>query len=419
MATTLSAPATSPATAPDTLRDRLVVIIERVTGWLDALDDALPADDTVARTVWDAPAVGAVEDKVVAECATLLHVAARVPDAPVTRAVARLRAAVALRARPARHLGLLWQAPHVVWPVGLVHEVLTAQGVPDPSYDAAVRAALAHGGNDAVDRQVFRSLEMSWIASIRTGAAPAVPSARPWGQLPAFLARRDEGYALTHAVLYATDFGRCPGGSPVEDSRIIDAYLADRIWADDLDLVGELALTALAARLPCRHLPAALHVLIGSMRDGVAPGPSASHGAPVAPGEEFARCYHTTLVVGLTLAAALAASYTPPEGPRDPDRVASGVSAVLARTATELDLHAVWVRLVDDAPADPAELVALAREGALCAAVRRRDAATAAELADELAAAGPGSLLVRQARRLLRTQEVIAHAITAGPGALG
>jgi hypothetical protein len=373
-------------------------VLALATGWIVDLGDLLPTTDEEARQVWGAPSVGAVEDKVVAEVATFAHVAARTDDPGVDE----LFAAMSRRARPARHLDLMRLAPHVAWPLGIGHTVLQAHGVPDAAYDGLLARCLASGWNSAVDRPRFREMEMRWARSISEGLPPQVEDLWPaegWGKLPAFLARRADHYALTHAIFYATDFGAwCPPTAlPLTwIAAVLDAHLADRLWEDDLDLVAELALAAVCVRAPSRYLTAALAILSRATSDGLLP--AAGFRTPLGSGRvaDFAGCYHSTLVIGL-LAAALLDSPAPVfEGATDPSAVSDAALDVLLAVGDVDNLDATWVTLVEHVRADPADLISLILDGALARVCRRGSPALVESL---LTRRWPrGSLTVQQAR---------------------
>lgn len=125
--------------------------------------------------------------------------------------------------------------------------------------------------------------------------------------------RDDESYAVTHVLLYLTDFGARPAAlDPAERRRVLDmvlVMLAACLARGDLDIGGELLLCAQALGAG-RHdlLDHGWWVVAGARRaDGAVPSPL--HDPRVlstAEGERaaaylFGTCFHTTMVA--TMAA--------------------------------------------------------------------------------------------------------------------
>lgn len=360
--------------------EHLVRILSVAGRWMRLLPDLLPATDAEASARWQAPNRGAVEDKIVAEATILFHVARRVPDPRVRVAVSALRDRLLDVARPARHLPLMRRAPQFAWPLGLAHTVLSAHGHTDDAYDAVFEACLSLQWSKVFDKPLFQVLEREWADAIQRPGAPAENGSlavyERWGTLPAFLAGTSDLYAFTHALFFATDFGRhrVPASTVSALTPALDAYLADRLWADDLDLVGELALAALSVGAGCRYLTTALHVIWHALGpDGLLHGPVAP---PTPPGawsarEQFAHCYHPTLVAGLVAAAVLTLPYPGTSGRSRPDEVADAAVRLLTVAGTADDLRAAWVSAVDDAPDEPRRVIDAMTDGALSAACRR------------------------------------------------
>ncbi|GII91856.1 DUF6895 family protein [Sinosporangium siamense] len=123
-------------------------------------------------------------------------------------------------------------------------------------------------------------------------------AAVPHGRL-----RRD-GYRLTHAVYYATDFGahdaRVPADVSDTAAGVLDRLLEEALAAGDHDLTGEslLALSCLPPRDVGRAARReAVHVLAGArLPGGALPKNRASGSRPDGAEVPFRDCYHATMV---------------------------------------------------------------------------------------------------------------------------
>ena len=239
--------------------------------------------------------------------------------------IARSRSArTAVAARPSR------AAAYV-----LAHGCLHQLGCRDDSFDELARAALTSSAANACERVPHR------LAGRRLDPAPAARRrrARPSGARA--LADRawastwsattvEDAYAFSHALPYATDFGRraaarrpsTPPGCPASPTR----WCSRRCDEDDLDLLGELLMAPALLRRDWSPVQwFGWRVLCDTWgRYGFVPGPGLP---PPVEGEDAAETvrrvlgtvYHTTLVGGLAVAtlvsAGRAAPATPPSGP--------------------------------------------------------------------------------------------------------
>ncbi len=121
----------------------------------------------------------------------------------------------------------------------------------DPLMDELVRrgeSARAAGGRE---RLPHRDLELRWLRGLLTGrhdvAASDVRGTVLGAELDVLGGSRDDAYAFTHALMYATDFGRRPETVPpslvtglLSQAR---SALAGALDDEDWDLAGELLMT--------------------------------------------------------------------------------------------------------------------------------------------------------------------------------
>lgn len=162
------------------------------------------------------------------------------------------------------------------------------------------------------------ALELRHILDLAGLAAPAdLPGAAPLYE--ACLAEHAGGtgeydaYGVTHAVLYATDFGARPlPGDAARTGRVLDGLLRAYLDEGHLDLAAELLLCARIVRGgPSALERRAWDRLAGAQRpDGSLPGPPFDAGVLAGrTGERatayvFRTCYHTTLVTAMAAAHA-------------------------------------------------------------------------------------------------------------------
>ncbi len=325
-----------------THRERIVEVCNLCVGWLNTLDQLLPTEDCDLRAAWNVPSVHAVEDKIVAECATFLYVATRTAESnpwpELSAATENLTDALARVARPRWHLEMLQGNPHLVWPIAMSHAILNRLGVTDSAYDACVRQCVELGWNTTVDRLLFRTLETRWIQAVWSDRQPDVDTilaVAPIGP-PSIVARREDVYAFTHMLFYVTDFGHnrlpeCLDRGVLAEQ--LDAYLAWQLWENDLDTTGELLSAAYLCDVPSLYSEIVLALLWPELQHGLSRGPalpcSLDSSIESDPMRHFSACYHTTLVSGI-LAASIALSGFDPDGPQSSGSpVESSYSAVL------------------------------------------------------------------------------------------
>ena len=225
-------------------------------------------------------------------------------------------------ARPSR------AATHV-----LAHGCLHQLGCRDDSFDELARAALASTASNASERVPFRLLDVAWVRHLLLGDDeldhPALELSPVGVGVDLVGTNVEDAYAFSHALRYATDFGRRALPASVDTawlSEVTDALVLKALHEDDLDLLGEL-LTA-PALLRRDWTPVqwfGWRVLCDTwVRYGFVPGPELP---PPVEGEDAVETvrrvlgsgYHTTLVAGLAVATLVSTGHlpasTPPAGP--------------------------------------------------------------------------------------------------------
>jgi hypothetical protein len=233
--------------------------------------------------------------------------------------VARSRSTrTAIAARPSR------AAAHV-----LAHGCLHQLGCRDDAFDELVRTALTSSAANACERVPYRLLDVAWIRHLLLGddelEHPSLELS-PIGQGVDLVGTTiDDAYAFSHALPYATDFGRRALPHTVDTdwlAGIADALVLKALDEDDLDLLGELLMAPALLRrdwTPVQWF--GWRVLCDTWgRYGFVPGPGLP---PPVEGEDavetvrrvLGTVYHTTLVGGLAVATLVSSGHLPPATP--------------------------------------------------------------------------------------------------------
>ena len=312
----------APRPGDDALERRLA----RVCGFVDAYLDVVLDDDS------DRAAKAACEVALFARHLGMLGVRVDWARAIGARLVPRLRGVGVIQR-------LVW-TPSRAGMLGVGHALLRDLGLPDPASDRVIDRLTRHPLAECRELSPYEALEVDWMLGL-LGRPP-----RPGARAPTALERAfdplamlsDDAYAFTHAVFYATDFGRRP--LPAEAAAAVadrcDAGAAWSLARGDFDLIGEFVLAARAAGAPlgpsARLALAALDTTwdeLGFVPDEAMAGLAA---AP-ARADLFFAIYHANLVAGLVTASLRAAPL--PEAAeavvsgRDADDLAAALAGVM------------------------------------------------------------------------------------------
>jgi hypothetical protein len=271
-------------------------------------------------------------EKIISETALLLLAASKASasSGAVRSRLQRVARLLIPHARSERiYLGLCLE-PALALDFASAHTCLKRLGYPDAAFDALLCSAVSAQARRGRERAPHRMLEQEWLLENWSGGSDsrrrlrsAVRSSVLNFPMDLLDGSRDDVYAFTHALMYATDFNISPRRLPRPRSEILaeaEAALARCIDEEDYDLGGEVLLAwpltgkswsaaaALGFRILTRvedeagFLPAPitrlqrLNALEGDRRTDYL----------------FATAYHTIYVMGLLCAAALQTGRTPP-----------------------------------------------------------------------------------------------------------
>lgn len=345
-------------------------------------------------------------DKIAAEAAMLLMLGCRVrrPGTSLDEACARLGGALAPLIRSDRLRRLIVRSPQVAATLGSAHVYLTAAGFPDPDFDELIDEALEGGFSDSVERVPYRALDQRWTRNL-IASEPArfddllVKSILRSPAHPFYMTESD-AYAVTHAVMYVTDFGRSHLPSILSRpgvEALVAAGLAWHLVSGDFDLLVEFLICAEC--LDRREDPAArfaAHVVEQVWRElEFLPGPTfdperyrALAGFEAA-AYAFHHMYHTNFVAGMYAATRLAAADAgnperPPVAPGECDtgRLEHLLALAINVGGTRASPEAPWFAALDTAPVETADLERLLWDSVAIEAVRQEDWGCVAALAE-------------------------------------
>ncbi len=265
----------------------------------------------------DKAAIVTQADKVIVESALLALLASRVAGAPppIAGEVAALARLLGPLARSESNAVRLLRFPQTAASLGIAHICLSALGERDEGFDRLVRAAFASGHVEAIERLPYRAMDLAWLRGVHDPSGPAdFHSVLPHSILnsaahPLYMAEMDV-YALTHAFMYLTDFGArtLPRDvPPARASETVDACLAWQLLTANMDLLGELLLSAALAGGPWSPYARLGFRMLTAVWDELGFLPSAAFDVAryrALSGDEasayaFHHVYHTTYVGGI------------------------------------------------------------------------------------------------------------------------
>ena len=315
VAGTTAAPEAGTATAGDSLEHRLLEVLRF------AERTVVGADPEHALWRVDLGRVSGF-DKLLLEASVLALLVDRGErEGATAQAVDALIGAVARRCDRPALVTTLRRHPELVTTLGITLLILERFGRLTDEESRVLRDALDSPYVESVERTPFRLLDRVWVLGLAGRGSPDASIALRLSTAsrrthPLYMEREDV-YAITHAVMYATDFGRvAPPRLLLAEQlwRSVDACLAWCLAARDFDLVAELLLTQLLLRQQLSTYGGiAFRVALRTWDElGFVPGPSLSADDFRALDEDGERrqyalyhMYHTVFVSGLVLDAVL------------------------------------------------------------------------------------------------------------------
>lgn len=260
-------------------------------------------------------------DKIVIETCVLVMLLSRLPerDKATTKKLGVLVRQLDKLARSPRVKLLIMRFPSAATALGLSSLALSQAGLPDAQMDALIAHDILSGLADTTEKLPFRAMDARWARSLlNSGEAVRFDDLIPLSLLNsvahAIYMTRHDAYALTHALMYITDFGRLSCPPEIDASTVaamIDGAIAWSFVNEDLDLLAELVMAAHFLGVAWSpHLQMGWYLIDRAWTDiGFLPSPTfhADRYTRLSPedkvGYEIRNVYHTMYVGGLLFAA--------------------------------------------------------------------------------------------------------------------
>jgi len=309
-------------------------LVRRVQCALDAAATAiellLESEPEVGLDELEAP-----PDKLIAETSTLLRAVASVPADVAPDLAARVPGLVERlipHARGPRVRAAIAMHPALARDYAMAHVSLAAAGWPDPELDRLLARSLADPASAGRERRPHRELEQVWLDRLRGEPTPSteIVSRTALGTgIDLLCGSRDDVYALTHSIMYTTDFGATTTPLPRSAAVVLaetGSALAAALDGDDFDLAGELLLAWPLLGCAWDAVASFSFGVLARVEDeaGVLPslavdGDEYRRQSGRARHEYFAATtYHTAYVMGLLCAVLLRCGERPPGVSPDP-----------------------------------------------------------------------------------------------------
>jgi len=153
-----------------------------------------------------------IQDKLIAETALLLYIVNRLPKTyGLNDLVLQIANKIEKYARNPKHLLMLSYNPQAVIGVGLAHVMLNKLGITNDFFDETIRLAFSSKFISSVDRPNFRQMEMEWLYGVyentQANFSDLLPCSLILKPMHPIYMRREDAYAITHALMYITNFG--------------------------------------------------------------------------------------------------------------------------------------------------------------------------------------------------------------------
>jgi hypothetical protein len=210
--------------------------------------EALLEDDAPA---FELESLDAPQGKVLAETAMLLRVIAEVGafhDSSLADRAAAAATRLAPLATSGRVVASMCMSPARALDYGAAYICLAELIGTDTILDRCLNETLESPLARSKERVPHRLLEQLWLRSLIGEPGPSdseIARSSLGRPIEVLSGNREDLYALTHAVIYATDFGRRTIGQPRNQDELqseLRSALISPLDDDDFDLLGELLL---------------------------------------------------------------------------------------------------------------------------------------------------------------------------------
>ncbi|MDO3627099.1 hypothetical protein [Mucilaginibacter sp. BT774] len=270
-------------------------------------------------------------EKVIGETAFLLYAASLVEHAAIKDKVFEIAQILAPYARSKKILLGICLYPALAIEFAQAHVFLTRIGYPDNCFDRMLDKSISAQSHFGRERPPHRMLEQEWVKRVWTGSnEPAgkrisdmITNSALSYPVDLLHGTREDLYAFTHALMYATCFNISPWKIGKKTELILEeaeAMLARCIDEQDYDLAGELLLAWPLTGSAWSPLAVFAFQVLMRVEDeaGFLPSPATRIDTlQKLEGEKkkkylHATAYHTVYVMGLLCSASLQTGMRPP-----------------------------------------------------------------------------------------------------------
>jgi len=193
------------------------------------------------------------EDKIIAETALLVLLLSRNPTKNHEKAhlLRRIISIVTTFACSERNKSLILRLPQLSASLGIPYIVLSRLGIKDAELDGIIANSLFSDTVNAIERVPFRDMDLRWIRYVYTEDTTYLEETENFldnsilgGKATALHMQREDFYALTHCIMYLSDFGsKTISGLDVNSMEIlITECIKVNLLEMDFDLIAELLL---------------------------------------------------------------------------------------------------------------------------------------------------------------------------------
>lgn len=254
-------------------------------------------------------------DKVVIETALLTLMVNRTCGNEFEQQLHTLGKAICPFVRNEKNLTTLKRLPQSAAVFGIGHAALCTLGFPDDQFDKLIKRAFQTGEVFNTERLPYRKMDVQWLHNLIFPSSPIALDETLRHTIlmstahPIYMAIPDI-YALTHSLMYITDFGttavpQCVNAQYI--SSVINSACAYHLLSDNLDVLGELIMSNILMQNNWSpHVELGMVLLTGIWDElGFLPCPTFDAGAyqllqgKAASSYAFRHLYHTTYVGGI------------------------------------------------------------------------------------------------------------------------
>jgi hypothetical protein len=210
----------------------------------------------MAKEMWS-ESIGAeltLADKILIETALLILITGRNKSLPkhIVSKVRALGEMINPLIRSPRNKILLMRNPSIAAAFGIGHAALCQIGLEDEEFDLLIKRPFSNGEIYNTERVPYRTMDVLWLHKLLFNCVSvsfegALTHSIAKGRIhPAYMKTPDV-YALTHTLMYLTDFGSYPLDKQLDKnylSEIITSSISYHLLSDNLDILGELLMSA-------------------------------------------------------------------------------------------------------------------------------------------------------------------------------